>query len=247
MNGFTEDRWSGGFVHGVGAGLRHRRFSQQEVQALVREIHTTHAGEEFRMPYESVRSMLGELGFEPARLESAIRSLDARRAAARPARGGGAALATAAAVALGLGLLLASPWFGEWSDPRGVAASEVTRPNRGAAGKQPTAPPASPQASASQIRELQEQSFLSGDLDGYRLALHNPLPRGVKRLLVRINAVASGRQLTQRFCFAPLDAVGSLQSDELWVRHALPEAPVIRSWKIEAADLAPVADPSETH
>lgn len=55
-------------------------------------------------------------------------------------------------------------------------------------------------------------------------------------------AIAFGRRFEQRFWFSPYESVGSLESAELRVRHELPDPPVVRSWRIEAADLATEGD-----
>lgn len=53
---------------------------------------------------------------------------------------------------------------------------------------------------------------------------------------MRIDSVAQGRRFDQVYRFAPYEGVGSYESASVQVRHELPDAPAIRSWRIEAAE-----------
>src|SRR5436305_3845522 len=109
------------------ASFGQRRFAPEEVEVLVREIHALRAEEQSRLPYESVRSMLIELGVEPRRLDEAIRRLDERRAAPWwrwVAAAGAAILVAATTVALGLSFLLRAPVSEAQSDS-GVTLAAV--------------------------------------------------------------------------------------------------------------------------
>src|SRR5262249_52177895 len=165
MIGSTEVRGSGEAAHGIGAGLSQRRFSREEVGALVREVQAMHAEEQSGIPYESVRSILAELEIEPVHLDAAIRRQGARgagdrgRAGSWPARLTPAAgvLVAAATIAFGLGFPFGWPSPEGRSDTPVSPAAEVDRPAKAQPAPQPPGPR---QASVRQLRELQQQSLL---------------------------------------------------------------------------------------
>jgi hypothetical protein len=213
--------------------LLKRTFTPDEVDALVREVQALHADEQDRIPYEKVREMLAELGVEPARLDEAIIRLEERKAAqasvpaSRPPRwsGAGAGLAAVAGSCLvllfGWGMLRAPQEAAVIASPPPVLAAAEPR-----------------RASAADLTALEQQSVLSSDSDSYRLVIHNPLTRKVRRVLVRIDVTALGRRSEQLYWFAPDDAVPPFESASIAARHLLSAEPRINSWKIRAAEVA---------